>query len=551
VKQYLKEGVIKIGVYINSMTPSTLYQKTVNSPYFVDKSNLLLELISLINTDMNYVCITRPRRFGKTVMANMIASYLGKYQDGNTIFDQLSISREKPYQKHLNQHNVIYITLNEVPEDCATYLQYRNHITARLKNDIRKMYPNFSFKENDAIWDILRDLFAEYSEQFVFIFDEWDFIFHQRFMTLDDKISFLVFMRSLLKDRPYVSLAYMTGILPISKYSSGSELNMFIEYSMITEKRFSTYFGFSEHEVDLLYERYCGCTKDAKITRTGLRDWYNGYYIATGERVYNPRSVVAALTNDNLNSYWTSSGPYDEIYYYVKNNIADVRGALAVMISGESVASKVREYAVVSMSLNTKEEIFSAMVVYGFLSYKDGMLSIPNQELMYKFEEMLQTEHSLGYIYRLAKASEQMLAATLAGNTKTMSQILSYAHDTETPILNYNHETELSAIVNLVYLSARDQYRIEREDKTGRGFVDFIFYPHRTSDDCIILEIKVDHSADEAICQIKTRKYFLRFQGKLGEQPHYTGRIVLVGIGYYKLDKRHECKVEYLETPSF
>lgn len=198
------------------------------------------------------------------------------------------------------------------------------------------------------------------------------------------------------------------------------------------------------------------------------------------------------------------------------------------------------------MNLRTKDEIFSAMVVYGFLNYENGYVTIPNKELMDKFEDMIQKESSLGYVNRLAAESENMLRATKDGDTQTMVKILEYAHNTESPLLNYNNETELTMIVNMVYLSARDMYTIEREDKAGIGYVDFIFYPEQKNDDCIILELKVDHSAREAVNQIKKRKYALKFQGKLGENEKYIGRILAVGIAYDKQTKKHECIVETL-----
>ncbi len=216
------------------------------------------------------------------------------------------------------------------------------------------------------------------------------------------------------------------------------------------------------------------------------------------------------------------------------------------MISGVPVQAKVREYASTSMELTTKDEIFSAMVVYGFLNYENGYVSIPNKELMDKFADMAEKEASLGYIHRLAKESGRMLTATKNGDTDVMAEILEYAHNTESPLLYYNNEAELAAVVSLVYLSARDFYRIEREDKAGIGYVDFIFYPVRRSDDCIILELKVDKSAKEAVRQIKDRQYALRFQGKMGEEPRYTGRVLAVGIAYHREDKKHSCIVEVL-----
>ena len=340
----------------------------------------------------------------------------------------------------------------------------------------------------------------------------------------------------------------MTGILPIAKYSSGSELNMFSEFTLATEERFSEYFGFTEEEVDTLFARYQKKNeKSTHVTREGLKKWYDGYHTKTGERLYNPRSVVMSLSNNNLGNYWTSSGPYDEIYYYIENNVDAVRDDLALMVSGFPVPTKIREYAATSQELKTKEEIFSAMVVYGFLSYENGKVSIPNKELLDKFSDMLQRESSLGYVYRLARESGRMLRATLAQDTKTMEEILEKAHDTEIPLLSYNHETELTSVVNLVYLAARDTYRVEREDKAGKGYVDFIFYPEIDKRaDGIILELKVDHTPEEAIRQIKEKKYALRFQGKLGEECRYTGRILAVGISYDKTEKKHRCKVEAL-----
>ena len=260
--------------------------------------------------------------------------------------------------------------------------------------------------------------------------------------------------------------------------------------------------------------------------------------------MYNPRSVVCALTDNQLANYWTSSGTYDSIFYYIKNNIADVKDDLALMIAGERVEVRLQEYAATAAELNTKDQIYSAMVVYGLLTYEDGEVFIPNKELMLKFEELLLNKDSLGYMHRLAKESAKMLRATLQGDTDTMTDILQYVHDTETPILTYNNETELSAVVNLVYLAARDKYRVEREDKAGKGFVDFIFYPIKPGDDGIILELKVDHSPTEAIAQMKDKGYMLRFRGKIAEKPRYTGRILLVGIGYDKKTKQHACQVE-------
>ena len=495
-----------MGVYLNGSSAYGLFQEAYSLSYYVDKSEIISELVPLIELKKNimersgknrgkgmkYVAVTRPRRFGKTTMANMIASYFGKGVDSHEEFDTLKVSNYPWYKQHLNQHNVIHIMFNEIQDEITDYSSYIMRIKNLLLDDIVMAYPSVKIRDGEAVWDVLRKVY-EYcgNEKFIFVLDECDYIYYQDFVTDADKKHFTKFLSNLLKDKSYVEMAYMTGILPIAKYSSGSELNMFCEYTMVTEEKYSEYFGFTEREVDDLFERYLQGTAEPKVTRDGLRFWYDGYHTKSGERVYNPRSVVLALENNNLGNYWTSSGPYDELFTYIEKDVDQMKDYVGLLISGIPVPAKVQEYAATSMELKTRDEIFSAMVVYGFLNYENGCVSIPNKEVMDKFDEMAQ---------------------------------------------------------KLDYLQARAYYRIEREDRAGTGYVDFIFYPIRKDDDAIIIELKVDHTADEAIQQTKDREYALRFSGKIGEKPEYTGRILAVGIAYNKADpgKRHACKVEVL-----
>ncbi|MCD8052463.1 MAG: ATP-binding protein [Lachnospiraceae bacterium] len=553
-----------MGIYLNGSSAYELFRDECLLPYYVDKSQLLEELVAVmearqekpvkqdpnVKANPKYICITRPRRFGKTLAANMIASYFGKGIDSHKEFDALKVSSFDWYERHLNKHNVVHVSFNRIPRDCKSYEQYISRIERGLIRDLRKAYPDAEIESDDAVWDVFTNIY-EYCgrERFIFVLDEWDYIYHQNFVTEEDKKSFTKFLSSLLKDSAYVELAYMTGILPIVKYSSGSELNMFCEYTMVTEEKFSEYFGFTDTEADELYQRYQRQRlSDRNVTREGLRLWYDGYHTKAGERVYNPRSVVLALMNNNLGSYWTSSGPYDELFYYIGANVDQVKEDVGLLIADIPVPAKVCEYAATSMELKTRDEIFSAMVVYGFLNYEDGCVSIPNKELMGKFAEMVQREESLGNVYWLTKESGRMLRATKAGDTKTMTEILQFVHNTESPLQVYNNEAELASIIRWVYLEALNYYRIDREDKAGVGYVDYIFYPFRKDEDAIILELKVNHTADEAIQQIKDRQYVLRFEGTLGQKSEYTGRVLAVGIGYDKEDtaKRHSCKVEVL-----
>lgn len=535
-----------MGRFLNSIIPYASYEETCTDDYFVDKSLLIDELIPALSKKNRFLCITRPRRFGKSVMANMIGAFFGNVKDSRNIFQNLAISKSPNFSKHLNRHKIIYIDFSRFPRNCTSYEQYINRIQDGINQDLSLAYPDLTIEIGDAVWDVLMDIFQATSDKFIFIMDEWDAVFHADFITEKAKREYLLFLKNLLKDQVYVELAYMTGVLPIAKYSSGSELNCFLEYDMATSIRFSTYFGFSDDEIDVLFEKYKKLTDTPYITREDLKQWYDGYYTAGGCQIYNPRSIICALTDNQLKNYWTSSGPYDEIFYYIQNNIEEVRDDLVLMISGEGVETEIQSFAAVSMELHTKAEIYSAMVIYGLLTYKDKKVYIPNKELMEQFQKLLLTKDSLGYVYRLAKESELMLKATLNGDTSTMVEILKYAHDTESPIFSYNSEIELSAVVNLVYLSARDKYRVEREDKAGEGYVDFIFYPEQKDLSGIILELKVDSSPENAIAQIEKKGYILRFKGKLGEKPKYIGKVLAVGISYNRKTKLHSCKVKIL-----
>lgn len=536
-----------MGMFLNSKAPFQEYEKRRKKKYFVDKTALLEEILPLCELEEPYLCFTRPRRFGKSVMAYMMVAFFEKGVNAKPIFDGLHISHSEYYTKYLNQYHVIFIDFSRTPRKCTTYEQYIDRIEDGINEDLMKVYPDMDIDINDSVPDVLLRITEETQDKFIFVMDEWDAVFHMDFISEENRKQYLLFLKNLLKNQSYVECAYMTGVLPISKYSSGSELNMFVEYDMTTTNRFSEYFGFLNCEVDALFERYKKENKNPTIKRDDLRIWYDGYYTVSGEKIYNPRSIVCALADNQIRSYWTSSGPYDEIFYYVKHNIKEIRDDLVLMISGEGIRTRIEEYAAASMELKSKSEIYSAMVVYGLLTYKDGRVYIPNREIMEQFNRLLLEKESLGYVYRLARESEKMLRATLQKDTKTMAEILEFAHDTESPVLSYNSEIELSSVVNLVYLAARDAYRIEREDKAGKGYVDFIFYPEQKEDDAIILELKVNDTPEHAIAQIKEKKYQLRFLGKLGEKPKYTGKILAVGISYDKESKKHFCKVEELK----
>lgn len=383
--------------YLNTGIPIVRYQKTCTQIPYVDKSGMIELLNQKIGINDCYVCVTRPRRFGKTVNANMLGAYYTKGYDTAELFQNRQIAAAPSFADHLNRHNVIYIDFSRRPDLCEDYHTYISSIRECFIEDLTECYPFLKEKKYDSISRMLWDT----KESFIFIMDEWDSIFYEEYMSERDKNAYLGFLKNLLKDQPYVDLAYMTGVLPIAKYSSGSELNMFAEYNFINDNIFDRYFGFSESEV---------------------------------------KGVCL--------NYWTETGPMNEVAECVENNAAEVREDVVKMVLGIPVRVELTGYSALQPSMKTRDEILSAMVVYGFLSYHNGYLQIPNLELMEKFQQVL-TRSSMGEIREIVESSRNMLQATLSGDEGKVASFLEEVHDREIPFLEYNDKTHHCRIEKL------------------------------------------------------------------------------------------------------
>ncbi|MCD7954505.1 MAG: ATP-binding protein [Lachnospiraceae bacterium] len=536
-----------MGYYLNPEDVLELYKGETEKPYFVDKTEMLSEMITLLEQGRNYISVTRPRRFGKSVVAAMIGSFFGKGADSAEVFSHLKVAGNQDYGKHLNQHNLIYIDFSKDVSECSSYKEYIDTIKMRLLDDLKEAYPEAKIRERDSLGATLRIVSLAYkNEKFLMIFDEWDYVFHRKYFTEEDRGKYTAFLGDITKGRAYVELAYLTGVLPIKKYSASDTMNHFDEHNMANSSMYDEYFGFTNEEVDELYQRYLKNHIRPEFSREELARWYDGYQRKDGSSIYNPNSVVRALTRDELNNYWAKAGEYDELKDYVLDDVDGVREAVMLLVAGETVEADISEYATTAPVLEKRDEILSAMVVYGYLNYYDDSVRIPNKELELEFDKIIRTEPKYSYMRELEKESARILQATYDGDEETVGKVLAIVHTTESPLKAYNDEAELSGSVKLAYIAARNKYNIEREDQAGIGYVDYIFYPHNRSDDGIIIELKVDDSPETALQQIKDKNYALKFQGKLGEQPKTTGRIILVGIGYSRKDKVHRCRIEMI-----
>lgn len=368
-----------MALYLNTAVPFKDFQMLRNDRYFVDKSGIIEKINERVKTKNRFLCITKPRRFGKTSVLNMLGTYYGKACSSKELFDSLKISRSRSYAVHLNQYNLISFSMNELPGQNNTYQDYIGRFESNIRNDLKEAYPHLGSQQSGS----LSDLFMATGDEFIFIIDEWDYIFsHELYQ--EHQSDFLEFLRDLLKDKPYAALVYITGVLPMKKYSTGSALNMFDEYTMLNDALFDEYFGFTEQEAGML------CSRQSQLTLCEIAEWYNGYATGDGSKIYNPRSVILALINGKCRSYWTRTGRMDEVLFFLKYNICQVRDDVIKMVSGLPVRMEIlEEYAAGQEPPADREQIYAAMIGYGLLSYYDGALFIPNKELMLEYHKAL------------------------------------------------------------------------------------------------------------------------------------------------------------------
>lgn len=518
-----------MGIYLN---PGNVdFQRALNSEIYIDKSQLIEYTNKKLFTEQQFICVSRPRRFGKSMAANMLTAYYSRGCNSKEMFSRLKIVESGSFEKHLNKYNVIHINVVNFINKGNSISEALDYLSRRILHELKKEYSDVDcFDWNDLI-SVLEEIFQEKQVPFIFIIDEWDCVFRVHKDDSDSQTKYLDFLRNLLKDQSYVALAYMTGILPIKKYGEHSALNMFIEVSMTDPREYAEFTGFTESEVKQLCDEY-------KMPYDETKRWYDGYNLM-GVSIYNPRSVVMSMTGGYFNNYWTSTETYEALKVYIEMNFDGLKDTIIELLSGGKAVIDTTTFTNDMVTFNTKDDVLTLLVHLGYLTYDfyTKEVSIPNYEIS---EQFASTIKIMGWseVADSLKLSDELLKATLNCNEEQVAELIDRTHSENTSILKYNDENSLSCVISLAYYSARKTYTIERELPAGKGFADLVFSPRKNnSNPAIIVELKYDKSAEGALEQIKEKQYADCLKD-------YSGEILLVGINYDKDDKRHTCKIE-------
>ena len=520
-----------MGTYINIGNAGF---KSARNGEYVDKSALIAAVNKTLASERQFSCVSRCRRFGKSMAAKMLYAYYDHSCDSRSLFADLQIANDPSFEKHLNKYAAIYLDMTDFVS------KYKDDsivekLDAALLEDVSKAYSDVSVQANDRLMDYLLRVSMEKEERFVFIIDEWDAIcreFASGTKAMDDYVGWLRRMFKSVSANNVFAAVYMTGILPIKKYNTQSTLNNFVEYSMIDPGNMATFFGFTHEEV-------CQLAAKHQMDFSELEKWYDGYQIGDQQSMFNPNSVMQALLRHRCRSYWGRTGAYDTVARYIEMNFEGLKDDVIAMLGGDRVKVDSTTFGNDMKEVHSRDDVLTLLIHLGYLSFdwNSEECYIPNREVASEMANAVKAVKWKNVIDAL-QASEHLLRSLLAADADAVARGVEAAHDEHTSILSYNNENSMACVLSLAFYAARNDYHLHREYATGKGFADLVLIPRKNvTSPAVVIELKYGDTAETALTQIHQRNY----PAKIAE---YTGDLLLVGISYDRQTKQHTCQIE-------
>ena len=526
-----------MGLYLNPNADA--FQMGLNTEIYVDKSLILSELNKLVGSQGNFVCMSRPRRFGKSMAGSMISAYYSKGCDTREAFSQMKLGQVPDYDRYLNKFNVIKLDLNGWYQRAIQKNRIESLLTdihESLANEFRSVFPTLTFNKGVTLDQCILNVYASIGEKFVIIIDEYDVLVREQVpQSLFN--NYLSFLNGLFKDttlRPAIALAYITGIIPIVRDKVQSKLNEFTEYTMIRPRQFAGMIGFTEEDVKDLCEKY-------DMDYDECLRWYDGYKMSDTIRVCNPLSVVSSILDREFDSYWSTTGSFEVLRDYILMDFEGIRQDVIKMISGGSVPVNVLKFQNTLESVNSKDNVFTYLIHLGYLAYNraDKTCYIPNEEVRIEWVNSIEDSADYKKVMAVVNASKKLLDATVDGNEEAVAKALDAAHTEVTSPLTYNDEHCFQSAICLAYFYANTRYTLVKELPTGKGYADLVLIPYLPNIPAMVIELKHNKSAESALRQIKEKNYCQALN-------QYKGDLLFVGINYDEKTKEHQCKIERL-----
>jgi len=513
------------------------FRDDLSNDLYIDKSMLLAQTNSCIGkSSQKFLCVSRPRRFGKSMAANMLTAYYSKGCDSCKLFKGLKIESNPSFERNLNKYDVIRIDFAAVDGQTQNKDEIVLNAQRFVIEELKQAFPDCKAMIDNNIASFITGIIQKHPEQkFIIIIDEYDLIFRNYEHNSKLQSEYLDFLSGLFKNsviKANIALAYLTGILPIIREQAQSKLNEFKNISMTDPDVFAEFVGFTEEEVKGLCDKY-------HMSFDEMKRWYNGYHFDKIENIYNPKSVVDALMSGRFKDYWVQTSSAETLFTYIEENFDGLKESVERLVAGEHIPVKTSRFDNTLTAIKSKDDVLTYFIHLGYLAYDENNAKcyIPNYEIQQEWVDTIEQSKYYGYVTNYINNSKQLLEETWNSNEEYVAKSLDDAHTENTSILTYNNEISLKAVVAYAYMFARSCYTVVREMPTGKGFADIAYIPVSKTNPAMVIELKFNKAIDTAIDQIKNKNYPKGLE-------HYRGNMLLVGITYDKVTKKHECKIE-------
>ena len=510
--------------------------RTIRNSEYIDKSGLISFMNSCLSTSQKLICVSRPRRFGKSFGAKMLCAYYCKECDSKDLFSDLIIAKDKSFKTHLNQHDVVYLDMTFFISTLKDDEDLIDKIEKEVIEDLSDIFP--AVINDTSLINAFSKYVAFNGQKLILIIDEWDAPFREFKDNAEILEKYINLLRSLFKsnftDRLFDGV-YMTGILPIKKYGHESAMSDFFEYSMVEPRPLQEYIGFTEKEV-------AGLCKKHDINFEELKSWYDGYHVGD-EHLFNPKSVMESILRKKISNYWVKTETYESLRDYIDMNFDGLKDAVVDMIGGASIKVDTNSFQNDLTSMENRDDVLTLLIHLGYLAYDENeeKVSIPNDEIKSEFVRALKNGNKKELIKAIQK-SNKLLDATWNMDEDTVAQLVEEMHSEITAPTFYNNEQALRSVIKMAYISSIDYYSRIDELPTGKGFADMVFWPKKkASCPALIVELKWDKSSSKALEQIDNNRYADIFNG-------FSGSVLKIGINYSTKDKKHSCKIEKISV---
>ncbi|MCH5136912.1 AAA family ATPase [Clostridiaceae bacterium UIB06] len=517
------------------------FKKLVSEKYyFVDKSPLIKEILE---DGSEVILLPRPRRFGKTINMSMLKYFFEKTDEDNSfLFKDLNIYKHKNSMENQGKYPVIYISFKDLKDKDF------NKCYEKIKDLISEQYDRFSYvveklSEVDKIYynDILfkkasqaqyeasiknlsKFLCKYYETKVIMLMDEYDVPIQSAYLN-DYYEDIIEFMRNFLsggvKDNEYLAKAVMTGILRIAKESIFSGLNNISVYSILKNK-YSSYFGFSEKEIEEIFQYY-----KVEFKLDEVKSWYNGYVF--GENIiYNPWSILNYVNNwdEGLQPYWINTSSNDLVKKLITKGGQQLKSELEDLVQNKIISKEINENIEMKEIDKSTENVWSFLLLSGYLKTvkknrkADGRLvcdlAVPNLEVKYLYNEIIMSW------FKETLNNDRfnfMLESLIRGDIKTFGKILK---DFVLSSVSYfdvggrESEKVYHAFVLGMLVALSEDYEVKSNRESGYGRYDVMIIPRDINKIGIIMEFKkVDRdegedlkkAAEEGLKQIEEKQY--------------------------------------------